>query len=313
MKWYIGIDGGGTKTAFSIGRSDGRVAYTLTLGGCSYQQIGPEAVVALLTAGIKACLEAVGAGREDCAGCCAGLPCFGENPRMDALLQKRLEEALWPVPVLPVNDGVVGWAGSLECKEGIHLVAGTGSIAIGRGADGRFARSGGWVEFFGDEGSCYWVGREAMSLFTKEADGRLPRGALYHLVREAYSLEADFDFVEKVLTDLAPHRDRVAGFQKLALQAAEAGDRPVQDLYRRAAKELAQLVSGVRGQLIWSEKQVPASYFGGLFHAESWILEPLAEELSDLGCVLREPAHTAAEGALLLAINQFEKEGNACF
>lgn len=313
MKWYIGIDGGGTKTAFCIGRSDGKAVRSLTLGGCSYQQIGAEGVRERITEGIRACLEAVGASREDCAGCCVGLPCFGENMEMDALLQALLEEALKPIPVLLVNDGVVGWAGSLECQEGIHLVAGTGSIAIGRGADGRFARSGGWVEFFGDEGSCYWVGREAMSLFTKEADGRLPKDVLYRLVREVYALDQDFEFVERVLKDLAPYRDRVAGFQRLAKQAADGGDPAVRGLYRRAAGELAQLVSGVKRQLTWSEKEVPVSYFGGLFHAESWILEPLAEELTAIGCILRKPAHTAAEGALLLAINHFEKEGNACF
>ena len=313
MKWYLGIDGGGSKTAFTIGRTSGEAVYTHTLSGCSYQLIGPEAVRDLLARGVRTCLEAVGADREDCAGCCVGLPCFGENKRMDRVLQNLLEEALAPIPLLLVNDGVAGWAGSLECREGIHLVTGTGSLAIGRGAEGSFARSGGWVEFFGDEGSCYWVGREAMSLFSKEADGRLPRGPLYRLVREKYGLNEDFEFVETVLQKLAPYRDRVADFQRLALEAAAAGDRPVQDLYRRAAGELAQMVFSVKEQLLWTEREVPVSYFGGLFHAGSWILEPLAEELTALGCVLRSPAHTAAEGALLLAINQFAKEGNACF
>lgn len=313
MKWYLGIDGGGTKTAFAIGGLDGRPAYTLTLAGCSYQQVGVEAVARRLEQGIDACLNAVEARREDCAGCCAGLPCFGENARMDAALEALLEKALAPIPLHIVNDGVAGWAGSLECREGIHLVSGTGSIAVGCGRDGSFCRCGGWAEFFGDEGSCYWVGREAMSLFSKEADGRLPKSALYHIVREAFGLTNDFDFIDTVIHDLSCRREKVADFQRYALEAADAGDAEARNLYRRAARELALLASGVRGQLSWSESRVTVSYFGGLFHAEGWILEPLAEELAAISCDLRKPARTAAEGALLLAISHFAKEGKSCF
>ena len=305
MKWFIGIDGGGTKTAFVISKNDGVPVRILTRSGCSYQEIGLENVLSLLEEGITSLLEETGITKEDCAGCCIGLPCFGENDFMDQKIELQIKKLLAPIPTMIVNDGVVGWAGSLECQEGIHLVSGTGSIAFGSGADGSFARSGGWTEFFSDEGSCYWIGRETMQLFSKEADGRIPRGALYDIIREAYDLNNDFEFVDKILNTIAPYRDKVAGFQRIALQAAIAGDTAVHDLYRQAALELSQIVAGVKSQLSWSEHPVKVSYYGGLFHAGDYILRPLEEALLSLGCALQKPMHSATEGALLLAIKNF--------
>lgn len=308
MKWFIGIDGGGTKTAFAISGSDGVPAHILIRSGCSYQEIGLNNVISLLQEGITSVLDAVGALKKDCAGCCIGLPCFGENKQMDQEIMQRIVDMLSPIPVNITNDGIVGWAGSLECEEGIHLVSGTGSIAIGCGSDRSFARSGGWTEFFGDEGSCYWVGKKAMQLFSKEADGRIPKGALYHMVREEYCLDNDFEFVEKMLNTTAPCRDKVADFQRLALKAAVAGDVAVQELYRQAAGELAQLISGVKSQLSWSREPIKVSYYGGLFHAGDYILKPLEERLTFLGCSIQKPMHSATEGALMLAIKEFGKE-----
>lgn len=306
MKWFIGIDGGGTKTAFTIGHGDGKPLHSFVDSGCSHLSIGINGVVELILSGVKRILAEANIRPEDCGGCCIGLPCYGENQAADETISALLQEKLSPIPVKIVNDGVVGWAGSLNCCEGIHLVAGTGSIAIGCGADGTFARSGGWAEFFGDEGSCYWIGREGMSLFSKEADGRLPKSALYTIIRKAYQLEDDFAFIDKVITEIAPYRDKTAGFQRYVLEAANAGDRSAQEIYHSAAKELALIVRGVKSQLSWSGQPVHVSYYGGLFHAGDWILGPLTEELEAIGCAICRPLHSATEGALLLAIKEFQ-------
>lgn len=304
MKWFVGVDGGGTKTAFAVSTLDGRPAATLRRTGCSYQSIGVQRAVALVVTGVQECLASVGADLEDCAGCCIGMPCYGEHGEMDRMVEERLSTALAPAPVYVCNDVEVGWAGSLEGHEGIHIVAGTGSIAFGRGSDGRTARCGGWTEFFGDEGSCYWIGREAMSLFSKEADGRAPRGALYDLIRREFSFDEDYCFIDVIVRDIAPHRDAVAGFQRYALQAAQAGDTAAIMLYEAAARELAVLIGAVKDKLVLQPGRTTVSYSGGLFHAGELILGPLREQTARLGCTLQEPCHSAIEGALILAIEK---------
>lgn len=308
MKFCIGIDGGGTKTAFRLCDESGICLAETVKSGCSWLEIGVDAVIELLISGISECMEK--AQVKECSACCIGLPCFGENAEMDALIEKRIKEKLAPMRVKIVNDAVVGWAGSLQLQEGIHLVAGTGSLALGKGVDDRFARSGGWNEFFSDEGSCYWVAKEAMTLFSKQADGRIEKGPLYDLVCKEYQLKNDFEFIDVVLNKMAPYRDKVASFQYLVLKAAEAGDASVQKLYERAAHELAEMVFSVKRQLTFSASQVRVSYYGGLFHASKWVLPALEKELVAQNCILCTPRSTASEGAVLMAMELLHEELN---
>lgn len=306
-KWYVGVDGGGTKTAVAVSTLDSIPIKIFTYPTCSNQSIGIQRSVTLITEGILESLAAVGATIQDCAGCCIGMPCYGENPENDRLIAQMLKAALTPAPIYIANDVEVSWAGSLACGEGIHIVSGTGSIAFGRGMNKKTARCGGWVEFFGDEGSCYWIGRQAMSLFSKEADGRIPKGALYDLVRQEFYLSDDYQFIDWVIREISPYRDRVAGFQRCALQAALAGDEAVKAIYEAAAEELALMIRAIKKRLQFSSESVQVSYSGGLFNAGELILNPLRAKAEALGCSLQKPKRSPLEGALMLAIERFHR------
>lgn len=305
MHYYLGIDGGGTKTEFLATDASGTILARRVSGGCSYRVLGVEAVASMISSEVDALISSIGSGREQIAGCCAGLACVGEDPQMDAKLLQALQHHLAPIPVELINDVEVGWAGSLGCSPGIHVVSGTGAIAYGRRADGCSARCGGWHEFFGDEGSCYWIGRQAMSLFSKEADGRVPRGPLYDLVREKLALTEDFAFIDCVTSTYQPRREAVAAFQLLAQQAALDGDRAAVGLYEQAAAELSLLVLSLRNRLWPGETGIAVSYGGGLFHAGTLILLPFSQALQALGCTLQAPLATASEGAADLARQRF--------
>jgi N-acetylglucosamine kinase-like BadF-type ATPase len=87
---------------------------------------------------------------------------------------------------------ICGWAGSLLCRDGISIVAGTGSIGYGERA-GAAARSGGWGELFSDEGSAYWIACRGLNLFARMSDGRAEPGPLYEIVRQASGIGDDLD------------------------------------------------------------------------------------------------------------------------
>lgn len=146
-----------------------------------------------------------------------------------------------------------------------------------------------------------------MSLFTKQADGRIPRGSLYTIVRQALGLSEDMRFIDIVVGELSPYRDKVAAFQVYACQAAESGDPAAVSLYQKAARELALLASALRGKLVLPET-ASVTYSGGLFRAGGLILDPLEEALGGCSCTLQKPEKNALEGALLLAIEQFHVE-----
>ena len=304
-KYYIGVDGGGTKTAFCVADLNGKVLSQAVRGGCSYQEIGIQGACECILSGIDECLMNVKLQKSESAGCVIGLPCYGESDISDPIIKDRLEKMLWPIPVHIVNDVEIAWKGALEQGEGIHIVAGTGAIAYGRGANGAAARIGGWNKLFGDEGSCYWLGRQAMSLFSKQADGREKQGALYNIVIHELRLSDSEDFNDVILRDWSPHRDKVASFQQFARQAADEGDMTAAHLYELAAEELTLLVSGLLQLLSFSQKPVRVSCSGGLMNAGNCIIHPIKKAITAIGCEWTVPRHTPLEGALLLAAENF--------
>jgi predicted NBD/HSP70 family sugar kinase len=72
--------------------------------------------------------------------------------------QRRLRALGRQVTV--ISDVEAAYLGGLGEGAGILLLAGTGSMALGRNARGRWARAGGWGPLLGDEGSAFWIGRE---------------------------------------------------------------------------------------------------------------------------------------------------------
>lgn len=304
MKYLLGIDGGGTKTAYLLCDEQGHIVSSCFGPGCSYKQHGTQDALETIISHVQQCVDQAGISSDDISGCCIGLPCYGESPSQDQAFVKSVTQYLNDFPIYFVNDAVVGWAGSLALQPGINIVAGTGSIAYGADHTGNCARCGGWSWVFGDEGSCHWAGMKTMELFTKEADGRLPKGALYSIVREELSLEDDMAFTEIMEEKFCPYREKTAALQRWLCDAALAGDAAAKKVYVSAAEELALAVKGVAGQLSFTYP-IRISYSGGIFRSGELILEPFFEFLPPDEYELNPPLLSPVKGAVLLAFRQF--------
>ena len=305
LRYYIGIDGGGTKTAMCAVSVDDFVLRYAKTSGSSWREHGVTKVVQSFK---KTISNLIGEDFGQIAGIAMGLPCHGESADGDRALEQVIHEAFADVPIYFTNDVEVGWAGSMALEPGINVVAGTGSIAFGKDVYGNTARSGGWSEFFGDEGSCYWMGRKVMELFSKQSDGRCPKDELYQTVRREFGLKDDFSFID-LAYEYSAYREQVASLQFLAEKAARAGAPSAIALYREAVQELVLLVSAVRNKLDFSEKPFTVSYSGGLFKAGDIILNQFSEEIEKDGGKLLPPQFEPVQGAVLLAFQNFCPEG----
>ena len=305
MHYYIGVDGGGTKTAIVAASRDASVFSYVKTGSASWREYGINTVVK----NIKQVIEALPFQAEDSiVGVAMGMPCYGESVDGDRKLEQALHEAFNGIPLYLSNDVEVGWAGSLGLSPGVNVVAGTGAIAYGRDEEGNSGRSGGWGEFFGDEGSCYWMGLRVMELFSKQSDGRMVRDDLYEIVRRELKLTNDTDFIDLIYSQYK-HRDKVAALQLLARQAALAGSQSARALYVVAAAELCLLVRAIRDRLAFAKSPFLVSYSGGLFHAADFVFPKFTQGVEEMGGKLMQPRFEPAEGALLLAFSQFHAEG----
>jgi N-acetylglucosamine kinase-like BadF-type ATPase len=280
MRTYLGVDGGGSKTAFVLIDESGRVLAARREGPAYYLETGVDALRAMLAEGIHATLAQGSVAPDDLTYAFLGIPAYGEDSRLIAVLDRAASPVLHERRYRCANDMVCGWAGALAGRDGINIVAGTGSIAYGEFA-GRSARAGGWGELFSDEGSAYWVAREGLNLFSRMSDGRAEVGPLHRLIREHFHLRGDLDLCAAIYGPPPLTRSGFAGLAPIVAQAARAGDPQSRRLFHSAATELAALVDVVRGKLdIPHELVLPVSYSGGMFQFGDLVLDPLRAALS---------------------------------
>lgn len=308
MKYLLSMDGGGTKTAWLLTTAQGEPAASFQCGGCSHTQLGISGVLSLIRFGIDRLLLLAGCSTEDILAAAFGIPCYGEYPQADREIAAGLTGLLPGSSVGIYNDVELGFAGSLCLSCGIHLVAGTGAIAIGQNAAGQTARSNGWHPAFSDEGSGYWLGMQALSLFARQADGRAPRDALYSLLKSRLSLDKDSDIISYYDRQLAGNRRKTAALQLLLREAALAGDPGAKEAFASAAQELYLSLLGVYRALFPAGDQIRISYSGGLFTEGSLILPALTPLTARLPAQLIPPLLPPDYGGILLAMQQISKK-----
>ncbi|MDY7088561.1 MAG: BadF/BadG/BcrA/BcrD ATPase family protein [Actinomycetota bacterium] len=261
---FLGVDGGGSKTAFCLIDENGAVVAEARTASIYYLMSGIDIVAPLLADGVAQVCAAAGIRPAEIAYAFFGVPCYGEVARDVPALDAIPGGILGHDRHRCGNDMICGWAGSLGGADGINVVAGTGSIAYGENGR-RQARAGGWGEVFGDEGSGYWVAVRGLAAFSRMCDGRLPRGPLAAILRRELRLADDLGVVDIVLNRWKGDRARIAALSPLVSEAAAAGDAACAAILSDAGNELAALVDAQARALVFPAGPVPVSYSGGMF------------------------------------------------
>jgi N-acetylglucosamine kinase-like BadF-type ATPase len=302
MARYLGVDGGGSKTAFALIDDGGHVLARATAPTSYYFNDGFEVVERVLTQGVSDICGQVGIQAADIDAAFFGIPGYGEASgdieRLDAVPARVLGHHRYSCN----NDMVCGWAGSLACEDGINILSGTGSMTYGE-RQGVGHRVGGWGELFGDEGSGYWVAAQGLNAFSRMSDGRLERGPLYTLLKEHLRLAGDLDVVSLVIDTWSGNRTSIAALSTTVCEAARAGDAVAAKILSNAADELVLLIETTRRLVGFTDQEtVPVSYSGGMFSDEGFLtrfLAALADQPAKYD--LRRPLLDPAAGAALYA------------
>lgn len=299
---FLGVDGGGTKTEFVCIDAAGEVLARAVTGTTYHVQVGLDEAIRRLEQGIAAVCGQMAVTPDAFASAFFGLPAFGENGGADAGLDAACGRLLGHGRYRCGNDMVCGWAGSLACRDGINIVAGTGSIGYGerQGASGRV---GGWGEIFGDEGSAHWIAVQGLALFSRMSDGRAPRGPLHAGITEALGLRSDLELCERVLGADGMARGDIAGLAALVSRAAADGDELARRILVAAGRELVELAVALRGTLRFLPGEVvPVSWSGGVLTNEQVVRTTFVAGLADAGDYEAvEPLHAPGYGAALYA------------
>lgn len=298
MRFFLGVDGGQSGTTAVIGDEHGRVLGQGESGPCNHAKAGEGR--AKLERAVRTSLQiACQAAGLDVETVHFAAACFGMSGGPDDK-QDILAAILRTDHLVVTTDAVTALAGATASGQGIITIAGTGSIAFGRNAEGRSARAGGWGYVFGDEGGAFDLVRQSLRAALRMEEGWGPPTGLRTALLEATESSSANELLHRFYTDEWP-RSRVATLARTVDETAGNGDMVAREIVNRAAMDLALLAASVRGQLWKPGEPVDVAYIGGVFESMTLQLgfSMLVEMVEGNRC--GPPLHGPAEGALLEA------------
>ena len=244
MAYYLGIDGGGTKTRCVLG-DEMTVLATAMSGGSNIVRLGEtQAREALHTAIRQVCATANLSPAQISAVCIGAAG--ADRPEIVAKIRAILVELISetaPETALPkievVGDMTIALEAACGAGPGVIAIAGTGSIAYGRDATGHTARAGGWGFAVSDEGSGHWIGRRAISAILSAHDQGLET-TLSAMVLHAWKLNSLDELVQQANSIPPPDFPRLF---PIVLRAADEDDSVARSLLTDAGAKLGSLAA----------------------------------------------------------------------
>lgn len=237
-KYYIGIDGGGTKTDAVLINSLGNLIRRVKGKGTNLNNESKEEITTRFNLIFSELL--VNIQIHEIEGIFAGLS-SADHLTASKIFDHCIRQAC-PLSIrhlLIGNDAMNAlWSGT-ENSNGLVIIAGTGSIAYGVKENGDDFRVGGWGYLFGDEGSGYAIGREAIRRTLMAYDGRLQATNLSAVLTDYFSVPKFLDIVPVIYQS---SKDRIAGLTPMVEQSALRGDTIAAAILEEAADALIDLI-----------------------------------------------------------------------
>ncbi len=316
----LGVDGGGSKTCAWLGSVGSELSETPELsvlgkstgGPSNVRASGFEAALANIKEVIANAFSSAGVSPVTAAHACISLAGAGRAEEQVRIIKWARQQSLAD-EVTVVGDADVVLAAAIPLEEwcqplqGVSLIAGTGSMACGQNSAGERARSGGWGYLFGDEGSAYDVGRKALQLASRSADGRSAAGRFYHGLLDYLKLKSSEQLIDWCYGGQHA-RQRIASLAPFVFSIA-LEDEGAAGILESSADSLAQLVQAVVHQLGFQADAYLLACAGSVLVKQPAFVEAIVSKLESWGvppakyCSVPEPVL----GALRVAA--FETRG----
>ena len=300
VRYFLGIDGGGTKTKFRLCDSTGKILEETVRSASNPSIIGFEKSIEVLKSGIEEI--------------CANYPCncislFAGLSGLTRQNKKSFMEFFRTYPFSQVDadqDIVIISAAGIGKADGIVAIMGTGSV-VRCNAGGEGSTIGGWGAFFDNGGSGFRLGRDAILAALRDIDGSGEHTALTELVREKLGMPAN----EALSEFYKLGATYIASFSYETIQAAKESDKVAVRIVNENAAEMARLIDMAAKKI--SGKTIPVVFAGGLC-TESDFLFPLIKKAQqdkrrfEYKVLDKDPVHGAVLMAGLINVENEERE-----
>lgn len=307
MSYYIGIDGGGTKTKAVLSDKNLKIISEIESSPSNFLTIGTEIVsetiINLVVNSVKSSninfkdissvvLGTTGAGRESDANNL-------ERAVINLSRKKEFEFPLFKV----VSDARIALEGAFSGGAGSILISGTGSIMFGKDRFGNIHRVGGCGRLIGDEGSGLTIGRKGLNILSKYFDGRAEPTLLTQKVSQVFGINNQTDLINKVYSENL----KIQHITPLVIEAATEGDEQCYKILNQETDELILHVISMFKKL--NEEKMKIVFIGGTIANYNLYSNLLKEKINkNLPNIIIQAAENPPEiGAVLIAKQISEK------
>src|SRR6201987_6113799 len=308
-EYFLGLDGGGTKTDCVLVDASGKTLARSTAGPSNPIRAGYAKAWFTLSDAADVVLEHHHIKAQDICGIDAGIGGAGREV-VARRIATFLESAFPEAAVTVTTDLAITLQAAVGDGEGIALIVATGSAAYGRDARGETARAGGRGPWFSDEGSAFDIGRRALAAVGRAEEYRGRNTALSRRVLKwlgCSEWNRVLDWVVKNPDDVFPR------IFPLVSELGDKGDLVCESILSNAAESLTELVASVLSRLKLNDREVPIAKAGGAVGRSRFFDAAIDEGLNRIAPRARliSLAMKPAEAAAQLAIRSGRRKAHA--
>lgn len=270
IKYYLGIDGGGSKTTAAVFDGSGRFIGGAVGESVNYYSVGRDAA----RENLQDVVSRLGIGEFECA--VIGMSALNERADSKTTLE-FCGDIIRCNKIIMDSDLYIALEALNAPGECGAVISGTGSMAVIRNADGSVAHAGGWGYILGDEGSGYSIALGGIKAAVRAAEGSGGRTALLPACLDYFGINDIYELIE-LYYDKTVSRKTTAAFAPKVLAAAEAGDAVALKILESEAAELAATANSLFDRL---KSDAPIGLWGGIFQNSELYREIFTQKLGD--------------------------------
>ena len=265
---YLGIDGGGTKTAFALANDRGEILRELTLGSSNPNDIGLEAAKEVLRRGITTICEGYPRSSISLWAGLAGGTTSDTAEKLNAFLSH-----FGFAHVGNGSDAANAVSAALGNADGIAVIMGTGSVAFAKKDENQY-RFGGYGYLLGDDGSGFAIGAAVLEAALQQEDGSGEQTALYPLVLSQCKAKT---VLEALGSFYKGGKALIATYAPLLFRALEQKDAVATAILQEQLQAIALLIRGGAKRL--DTDTVSVVLCGGLASANADHILPILNDI----------------------------------
>ena len=302
MKYFLGLDGGGTKTKCVLTDEDLNILYESQGNASNFLMQGTEPVCQTIYNLIKDSLDSQNLKFENITSVVLGTT--GAGRRTDAELlensfKKFLSQRGISLNFRVESDARIALEGAFSGKPGSILIAGTGSIMFGKDKNSNIHRVGGFGRFIGDEGSGFFIGKLGLQAAAKSFDGRGRETILTQMLKENFNISDP----SSLITEIYKNNFDIASVTPFVIKAAALKDEVCLEIINSQVEELLLHIKSMYRLL--AEEKMKLSLIGSTITTSNFYADLFKSKIKvELEYVeLIEPELPPALGAALMAKN----------